>query len=60
MKLATTIALCLAAARQAAAFQEWIDATIAHEGDPVGEEIDYDGCKTHLAHLDPAHILPIL
>jgi hypothetical protein len=44
MKLTTTIALCLGVAQQALAFQGWIDSTIAHTGEPVGKEIDYDGC----------------
>ena len=45
MKLITTISLLLYTASQVAAVSKWLDATIAHTGDPIGEEIDDDGCK---------------
>ncbi|KAL2209577.1 alpha/beta-hydrolase [Sarocladium strictum] len=49
MKLTTTIALCLGVAQQALAFQGWIDSTIAHTGEPVGKEIDYDGLTLYVS-----------
>lgn len=48
MKFTTAITLCLSAALQVSAFtvSGWLDSVIAHEGEPVGEEIDYNGRKT--------------
>ena len=54
MKLTTAITLCLAAATQVSALaspSRWLDSVIAHTGEPVGEEIDYNGCKTLLSIL---------
>ncbi|KAK0390564.1 hypothetical protein NLU13_0068 [Sarocladium strictum] len=49
MKLATTLALCLGIAQQASAFQDWIDRTIAHTGEPIGKEIDYNGLTLYVS-----------
>lgn len=46
MKFSVVAVLCFGALSQAFSFTEWLDKTIAHEGKPVGKEIDNKGCKS--------------
>ncbi|KAH8169344.1 dienelactone hydrolase family protein [Sarocladium implicatum] len=48
MKFSIAAALCLSALSHAFSIADWIDSTIAHDGDPVGKEIDYDGLTLYV------------